>query len=150
MSVFHYFYLIYEKSNEIYEELSRKDPNHYNYRHRYAYALWQTGKYDSAELMFDIQIQEFEKELELGRIERNDPYYNLAGIYAFLGEEDKAIEYLKKHKFTSGLEIYVEYDPLFTSLRDNQAFITIIENAKAEKELLRDKIKIKVAEDFGL
>jgi hypothetical protein len=98
--------------------------------------------------MFDVQIEESEKELELGRVERNDPHYNLAGIYAFLGENDKALEHLKKHQFTSGLEIYAEIDPLFRDLYDNVEFKKIIQNAKDEKAMLRDKIKSPVAEDL--
>ena len=138
-----------EKGITIYEELSKRDPNYFNYRHRYAYALWENGKYDSAKLMFDVQIKTFEKELELGRIERNDPHYNLAGIYAFLEEYDKAFEHLRKHQFTSGLEIYAERDPLFKNLQDNQEFKTIIQKAKDEKQVLRDKIERKVSKNFG-
>ena len=140
----------FEKAVEIYRELTKRDPGHYNYRHRYAYALWKIGKQDSAKLMFDIQINEFEKELELGRVERNDPHYNLAGIYAFLKEYDKAFEHLKKHQFTSGLEIYAEIDPLFKDLYDNPEFIRIIKRAKDEKELLRNTIEKQVSEDFEL
>jgi TolB-like protein/AraC-like DNA-binding protein len=140
----------YETGIDIYQELTKRDPDHYNYRHRYAYALWETGEYDSAKLMFDDQIKAFEKELELGRVERNDPHYNLAGIYAFLKDYDKAFEHLKKHKFTSGLEIYVEKDPLFKDLYDEEEFKKIIQSAIEEKELLKDKIEKIVAENFGI
>ena len=140
----------FEKGANIYQELTEKNPVHYNYRHRYAYALWETGKKDSAKLLFEAQIQESNTELELGRVERNDPHYNLAGIYAFLGDIDKAIDHLNQHKFTSGLEIYAEIDPLFMDLYDNLAFKEIIQNAKTEKALLRDKIDIIVTEDSGL
>jgi tetratricopeptide (TPR) repeat protein len=129
-----------EKSTNFYRELTEKYPDYYNYRHRYAYALWMTGKKDSARLLFEAQVKEYNTELELGRVERNDPHYNLAGIYAFLGDYDKAIEHLKKHQFTSGLEIYAEIDPLFRGIYDNSEFKEIIQNAKTEKALLRDKI----------
>jgi TolB-like protein len=140
----------YETGIDIYKALTKRDPDHYNYRHRYAYALWETGEYDSAKLMFDAQIKAFEKELELGRVERNDPHYNLAGIYAFLKDYDKAFEHLKKHKFTSGLEIYAEKDPLFKDLYDNEEFKKIIQRAIEEKELLKDKIERIVTENFGI
>jgi TolB-like protein/AraC-like DNA-binding protein len=139
-----------EKGIDIYKELLEIDPDYFNYRHRYAYALWENGKYDSARLMFDIQIKAFERELELGRVERNDPYYNLAGIYAFLEDYDKAFEHLRKHRFTSGLEIYAEKDPLFKNLYDNQEFKMIIKKAKDEKQLLKNKIEEKVTENSGL
>jgi len=86
----------FEKGIEIYQELAKRDPELFNYRQRYAYALWEIEKYDSAKLMFDVQIKDFEKELELGRVERNDPHYNLAGIYAFYKDYDKAFEHLRK------------------------------------------------------
>lgn len=139
-----------EKGLDIYETLFKRDPSYFNTRHRYAYALWENGKYDSAKLMFDVQIKAYEKELELGRIERNDPYYNLAGIYTFLKEYDKAFEHLKKHQFTSGMEIYAEKDPLFKNLKNNQEFKMIIQKAKDEKQLLKNKIDRKVSEKFGL
>lgn len=140
----------YQKGIEIYQELTNRDPDYYNYRQRYAYALWEIGEYDSAKFMFDAQVKAFEKELELGRVERNDPHYNLAGIYAFLKEYDKAFEHLKKHRFTSGLEIYAEKDPLFKNLYDNQEFKLIIQKAKDEKQLLKNKIDRTVSENFGL
>ena len=105
-----------------------------------AYALWGTGKVDSAKILFDTQIVEFEKEIELGRIERNDPYYNLAGIYAFLGKNEKALELLKKHTFTSGLEIYAKRDPLFESLYKNAEFNRITNQSLQEKKLVEEKI----------
>ncbi len=138
----------FEKGTDIFKELTERNPTQFNYRHRYAYALWETGKKDSAKLLFEAQVKEYNTELELGRVERNDPYYNLAGIYAFLGDIDTAIDHLKKHQFTSGLEIYAEIDPLFRNLHDNLEFKEIIQEAKDEKALLGDKIKNLVAEDF--
>jgi len=140
----------FDKGIEIYRELVHMDPNHFNYRHRYAYALWETGEYDSARHMFDLQIAAFEKELELGRVERNDPHYNLAGIYAFFKQYDKAFTHLRAHKFTSGLEIYAYRDPLFRGLYDNEEFRRIIQNAIDEKASLRARIERRVSEDFGL
>jgi hypothetical protein len=98
--------------------------------------------------MFDTQIIEFEKELELGRVGRNDPHYNLAGIYAFLEEYDKALAHLKQHQWTSGLELYAEKDPLFKNLYDNEEFKMIIQKAKDDKELLRRNIAEQVSDDF--
>ena len=140
----------FDNGIEIYRELAVKDPYLFNYKQRYAYALWETGKYDSAKLLFDAQITAFEKELELGRVERNDPHYNLAGIYAFLKDYDKAFEHLRKHQFTSGLEIYAGIDPLFKDLHDNPEFKRIIQRAKEEKELVRKEVERRVSEEFGL
>jgi tetratricopeptide (TPR) repeat protein len=147
--VYCHFFKDFEEGLNIYRELTENKPAYFNYRHRYAYALWEIGQYDSARLMFDLQIKECKKELELGRIERNDPHYNLAGIYAFHKEFDKAFEHLKKNQWTSGLELYAEKDPLFANLHDNQVFKRIIANSRAEKEALRDKINSKIAEDSG-
>jgi tetratricopeptide (TPR) repeat protein len=130
----------YEKSVQLFEELTKKDPDHFNYKHRYAYALWQIGKYDSANILFEMQVKEFKKELALGRVERNDPHYNLAGIFAFLNKADSAIIHLRQHKFTSGLEIYVERDPLFRNLHGTKDFEQVIWQAKNEKASLRKKI----------
>ena len=130
----------YKRAVSIFKDLQIKDPNYFNYKHRFAYALWETGKVDSAQTLFNAQIVEFEKEIELGRIERNDPYYNLAGIYAFLGKHEKAYEMLHKHKFTSGLEIYAKRDPLFKSLHDQKAFLEIMDVSLQKKKLIAEKI----------
>jgi TolB-like protein/AraC-like DNA-binding protein len=146
--VYCHFFQDFDKGINIYQELTERNPAHFNYRHRYAYALWENGEKDSARLLFEAQIKESNTELELGRVERNDPHYNLAGIYAFFKNYDKAFEHLRKHKFTSGLEIYASIDPLFRDLHDNLEFKQIIQNTKDEKALLRDKLKSLVAEDF--
>ena len=138
----------FKKGIDLYKELSRKDPEHYNYKHRYAYALWEVGEYDSAKVMFDSQIRAFEKELELGRVERNDPHYNLAAIYTFFGDYDKAFEHLRAHKFTSGLEMYAKIDPLFKDLYDNAEFKQIIQDAIDEKDLVRANIAAKITEGY--
>jgi TolB-like protein/AraC-like DNA-binding protein len=137
----------FEQGLKMYRILTEKDPRHFNYRHRYAYALWETGKQDSARLLFDQQQREFEIELELGRIERNDPHYNLAGIHAFFEDYDKAFEHLNKHQFTSGLEIYAQRDPLFRSLRSNPEFQRIIQQALDRKKVLRAAIEDKTSEN---
>jgi TolB-like protein/AraC-like DNA-binding protein len=148
--VYSHLFQDFEKSINLYQELSRRDSVRMDYHHRHAYALWEIGEYESANAMFAEQIRIFEKELELGRVERNDPHYNLAGIYAFLGDHQKALEHLRQHKFTSGLEIYAEKDPLFKDLYNNQEFKMIIQNAKEEKEILRNKIEKTVSENYGL
>ena len=131
----------FDKGIQLYQELANKDPGHFNYKHRYAYALWQVGKYDSAKFFFDTQVRDFEKELSLGRVGRNDPHYNLAGIHAFFNEPDSAILHLKQHKFTSGLEVYIERDPLFINIYKNPEFQQIIRLTKNEKAQLRARIK---------
>lgn len=126
---------------ELYEELVQIDPEYFNYKHRYAYALWTIGQEKRARQIFDDQMRIFEKEIDFGRAGRNDPYYNLAGICAFLGDKDQAYNYLKKYTFSSGLEYYIERDPLFENLWEDDEFSKILDEVKKEKEGFRVKIK---------
>ena len=71
---------------------------------------------------------------------RNDPNYNLAGIYAFLGNKDLAYQHLKEYCFSSGLEYYISHDPLFKSLWSEPKFQQLIEDAKREKLSVRAKL----------
>lgn len=126
---------------EIFEDMERKDPTMFNYNQRYAYALWIIGQEELAMTLFKKQKANYYKELLLGRVARNDPNYNLAGIYAFLGKKDSAYYHLEAYNFSSGLEYYITHDPLFENLWHDEVFQQIVENAKKEKQKVRGKLQ---------
>ena len=59
---------------------------------RIGYAYWQNGYKKEAEYYFDEQINYCNKAIKLKRLYGQDlsAYYDLAGVYAFRGERDKA------------------------------------------------------------
>ena len=59
----------------------------------------------------------------------NRSHYKRAGIYSYLGETEKAIEYLKileELPVKSPLVYFLQFDPLFDNLRENSEFQKII------------------------
>lgn len=138
----HYF-KNYKDAIHLYEQLEYLDPNYANYKHRYAYALWMNGDQKKANELFDEQISQYEISIELGRIGRHDPLYNLAGIKAFRGDSKGALKLLKDYQFNSGLEYYITIDPLFENLWSNQEFKDLIKKVREEKSEIRARISKK-------
>ena len=53
--------------------------------------------------------------------------YSLASIYAALGENDKAIEWLNKASSDRSFMMYLAIDPLFDKLRSDERYKVLIE-----------------------
>ena len=69
--------------------------------------------------------------------------YDQAGIYATLGDTQKAIAILrdKRCTLTVGLEYYIQIDPLFQNLWGNAEFQAIVQARQAEKAAILRKIR---------
>ena len=100
--------------------------------HRIAVALWRVGKKSEADYYFNQQIRYSEESIELYRkySRQGGAYYELAGVYAFLGNKKKAYEYLdalNKMNIIPYLKwgILIRHDPLFESLRGDIKFLQI-------------------------
>jgi adenylate cyclase len=120
---------------------------------RYAYTLWMNGKKDIARKIFDDCISFWIEEIKSGGF---DPkwgiYYNLAGIHALLGDKPEAIKWLNKQAeagftirgdlgFLYAYERFIEYDPLFDSVREEAEFRRIVLEAQEEKARIRKRVK---------
>ncbi|MFC2123420.1 helix-turn-helix domain-containing protein [Bacteroidota bacterium] len=136
----------YMDAINLFEHLESIDQYHANYKQRYAYALWMNGDQQKANELFDEQISQYERGMDLGRIGRHDPRYNLAGIQAFRGNTEAAMELLKDYQFQSGLEYYVTIDPLFENLWSNQKFQIMVKKVREEKSQIRARISKKYPE----
>ena len=68
-----------------------------NNMHRIGYAYWQNGYKEEAEYYFNEQINHCNRAIELKRSWGIGlySYYDLAGVYAFKGEKDKAYKNLR-------------------------------------------------------
>ena len=71
-------------------------------------------------------------------------YINNAGIFSFLGEKEKAYEYLEKFEqslsWPWGSVYYIQVDPLFDNIRDDEEFKFILNRALEEKARIREEI----------
>jgi len=118
-----------------------------NYAHRIAYAFWINGEKEKAKTYFEKQIENCNEG-----IRNNTPYakekwayYDLAGVYAFLGDKEKAYEnldeYNTKNFENAQIVMYMGWDPLFDSIREEERFQRIYHDIKAKYQREHDKLE---------
>jgi TolB-like protein/Tfp pilus assembly protein PilF len=113
-------------------------------RHRYAFLLWMNGKKEEAKEQFYKHIELCENSIRSGGLYgRTLAAYDLAGIYAFLGERRKAYKWLREYErdgFIYGLHKYILIDQLFESLWEDEEFKTITQRQERKLAEIRAKI----------
>ena len=65
----------------------------------YGYLLWENGYPKQAEKYFDMAIESWSKIIELGRVgfyDSQSAHTELAKVYAFRGEKEKAFKHLEQ------------------------------------------------------
>lgn len=115
------------------------------------YILWGMGDTADARVAFQNQIKfsrdNIKKRTDYGK---QAAYYDLAKVYAFLGDRKNAIGNLEKQLkqgFFYELEYYMMFDPFFESLHEDPEFLEIVRQAQAPKKALREKIYQKLEEE---
>ncbi len=105
---------------------------HLNNEHRIGYLLYKLGKQEEAQKYFNKQIGHCEASLRLGR-EYSQSFraqYDLAAVYAFLGNKDEAYKNLKLVSEQIippfWLITLIREDPLFDSIRNEEHFQQIL------------------------
>ena len=102
------------------------------------------GKKEEAREYFNQQI-DFCNE----SIRHKDPYgignaaYDLAGVYATLGNKEEAYKWLREYEklgFLDGLHEYIKVDLLFDNLRNDEEFKQIIKRANEKANEIRARI----------
>ena len=114
--------------------------------HEIGYVYYQLGRTEEAEKIFAEQIKRMESELDNDNITTTEIY--LARIYAFTGERDKALDYLKRFSENKGFKAevpgwddFILVDPFFESLRDDPEFNAIVKQAQEAKAALRAQVR---------
>jgi tetratricopeptide (TPR) repeat protein len=80
-------------------------------------------------------------------IEKNfptDPGYDLAKVYSFLGEKEKALDHLSRWKPLWGLYYYIERDPLFENIRNEPEFKRQVMRIRAEFDDLKKQAHARI------
>jgi adenylate cyclase len=141
----------FEKADESYikvREVNRM--NHwilFNSSYRHGYVLWKLGRRKEAMNFFNDQIEYCNiKDRQYSMAE-----FDLAGVYAFLGEKDKALvlleHFVQKGFFGIGASSFrILEDPMFDNIRDLPGFINILKNGQDDLAKKRTEIEIKEAE----
>jgi tetratricopeptide (TPR) repeat protein len=145
-------YMIAEKYIQL---LKKSEGLPYAYSHRIGYAFWKMGKYKEAEYYFNEQIRIGTESIKLGRIDaiQKTVYYDLAGVYAFLGNTVKAYQCLDEFNtlnyYPLWLITYAKYDPLFDSIRNEERFQKILQNMEAKYQAEHEGVR-KWLEEQGM
>jgi TolB-like protein len=119
------------------------------------FALWRVGKYEEARDYLNQQIKYSEKSIKLNRnvAHIKAAYYDLATVYAFLGNKEKAYQYLDKLNEGNTCQIrwiiYLKYDPPLASIRSEERFQKILRNYEAKYNAEHERVR-KWLEDQGM
>ncbi len=119
------------------------------------YIFWQNGNRKTADYYFDEQKRFCERAIEEGRqYERNlYSYYDLACIYAFRGERDKAFENLRLFNNKPMMSLWmiqvIEADSLLNSIRNEPEFQEIVRDIEAKYQAEHERVK-KWLEEQGM
>jgi tetratricopeptide (TPR) repeat protein len=111
------------------------------------YIYWKNGYKEKAEYYFEETIENSNRMIELGRgyTLLPDVYYDLAGVYAFRGETDKAFKNLRIFSQKNCVDIkwglLLKNDPLFNSIRDEPEFRKIQKEVAAKYLSEHEKVR---------
>ncbi|MDT0553690.1 hypothetical protein [Urechidicola vernalis] len=153
-----YLYLKeYEKSIEHYEKWREKvkadnydSYNTANDLHRIGQAYYLIGQKEKGVDFMKDQIKIYERTLDLQHgttFQYHGALYDLAGIYAFLGEKEKSYSYLERFEKENGwmafgdLEHFIKVDPQFNNLRGENRFEVILSKGVEQKEKVRQEVR---------
>jgi TolB-like protein len=129
--------------------------NLYNNMHRIGYSYRQNGYEKEAENYFNEQINYCNRMIDLKRLYAQSlyPYYDLAGVYAFTGEREKAYKNLRifNQRKTECLwmVMLIRTDPLFNSIRNEPEFQQIVRDVEAKYQSEHERVR-KWLEDQGM
>ena len=70
-------------------------------------------------------------------------YKSLAAYYALKGEDEMALDYLKKNVENGGRQYYwiKNVSPFFAQYKDNPRFMSIMEDMKVEVDKMKDNVE---------
>jgi len=146
LGMYHSFFGLYEESLEYFkkfenkfETLDRLEPP---VIFRIGYAFWVNGFKEEAEDYFNTALEFHNKKIELGQ---DYSFYELAALYAFQGDKDKAYENLRilnQNESMSLLEVtYIKNDPLFDSIRNEPDFQPIVKDVEAKYQAEHERVR---------
>src|ERR1035437_9639573 len=140
----------YEESlkyyKKYYERLKAKGEFYTGFMHRIGYDYWQIGNKEEAEYYFNGQIKYCNKSIELKRSSYGlYAYYDLAGVYAFKGEKDKAYKNLRIfnqiQRIPLWMSMLIKTDPLFNSIRNEPEFQQIARDIEAKYQAEHERVR---------
>ena len=117
------------------------------YSYRFALLLWKMSKHKEADYYFKQQIKYDEESIKLGRWKSGwgASYYDLAAVYSFLGEKEKAYNYLDKWNIRKVLPLWwlvlFRHDQYFDSIRGEARFQKIMQDVEAKYQAEHERVR---------
>jgi TolB-like protein/AraC-like DNA-binding protein/Tfp pilus assembly protein PilF len=139
---------MFEKKLETYPHLV------YSSRLFIGYAYLKNGYKNEADRWFKEQKRVSEESIKMGRFYSVDANYDIAALYAFLGEKEKAYENLrivnKIHICPLWLFSRIRSDPFFNSIRNEPEFQKIVNDLEAKYRAEHERVRKWMAEKGAL
>jgi TolB-like protein len=109
------------------------------------YAYWQNGYKKEASKWFDEQKRVSEEALQLGRLYSIDANYDLAAVYAFLGDKKNAYKNLrevaKSYVCSLWLLSAIKNEPLFNPIRNDKEFQQILNEMESKYQAEHERVR---------
>ena len=142
-----FFYKKWFESLNAIGDLTSNSLNRLNNMHRIGYVYWKNGYKKEAEFYFDKQMECCLSLIKSGRpyAQLYYTYYDLAGVYAFRGEKDKAYENLRSFNQRQRMPIWmarlIKNDPLFDNMRNEPEFQQIVRDVNAKYQAEHERVR---------
>ena len=117
-----------------------------NDMNRMGYLLWMLGKKEEAQHYFQEMIDQCKRHIRMKTgYGQTSASYDIAGVYAFLGEKDSAYHYLEISQETNVQIAYLiamlqELDPLFEPIRGEERFQQLVRQMDAKYQAERERV----------
>ena len=124
--------------------------------HRIGFVYWQNGDTMKANHYFKVQENNCKKSIEMNLAYASTglgAFYDLAGIYAFMGEKGKAYQNLNKLKQFKAFPLWwltlIKKDQLFDGIRTEPEFQEIVSHLESKYQAEHERVK-KWLEEQGM
>jgi len=143
-----------EFNRKYFNRLKEQGITRVNDIHRIGQLYSKIGIRDSADYYFIKQIGYCNEAIRLGRLYGiSNAYYDLAGVYAFMGDKKKAYENLKifnqRQRMPKWAVEYLQTDELLNSIRNEAEFQKIAREVEAKYLAEHERVK-KWLEEQGM
>jgi len=112
--------------------------------HRIGFAYWMNGYKEEADYYFNTMIEYYNNLIQLGRKDFSTNY-NLAGVHAFKGEKELALENLRAFNQLDKIPLWwlqiFRIDPLFDNIRDEPEFQQILRDCEAKYQAEHERVR---------
>ena len=111
-----------------------------------AYSYWQNGLRNEANQYFNEHSEFCQNILKTSRplAQTSWAYYDLACIYAFRGNKQSALKYLKLYSQNKNCELWmlthIKRDPLLNSIRNDPEFSLILTEMETNYKVVHEKV----------